>query len=93
MKKNKKKKGGNKIKKIFKNFNIFSWLACLLIFLSICIVFYLLFIARKIYINQPLINGSRSFKILFRPFPYASVIILTLTLFGGIYLLIKSFKI
>ena len=58
-------KNSNKIKKIFKNFNIFSWLACLIIFLSICIILYLLFMARKIYIDQPLINGSRAFKILF----------------------------
>lgn len=91
---NKKKlKGGNRIKKIFKNFNVFSWLASILIFLSICMIIYLIFIATKIYINQPLVNGSKTLKVLFRPFPYAAVVLIILTMVGGIVLLRKSFKI
>ena len=93
-KSNKKKlKGGNKIKKIFKNFNIFSWLASILIFLSICIIIYLIFMATRIYINQPLVNGSKSLKVLFKPFPYAAVTLVILTMTAGIVLLRKSFKI
>tara|TARA_Y100000589_G_scaffold47037_1_gene39462 strand:+ start:87 stop:377 length:291 start_codon:yes stop_codon:yes gene_type:complete len=91
---NKKKlKGGNRIKKIFKNFNVFSWLASILIFLSICMIIYLIFIATRIYINQPLVNGSKTLKVLFRPFPYAAVVLIILTMVGGIVLLRKSFKI
>lgn len=91
---NKKKlKGGSRIKKIFKNFNVFSWLASILIFLSICMIIYLIFIATRIYINQPLVNGSKTLKVLFKPFPYAAVVLITLTMVGGIVLLRKSFKI
>lgn len=93
-KSNKKKlKGGNKIKKIFKNFNVFSWLASILIFLSICIIIYLIFMATRIYINQPLVNGSKSLKVLYKPFPFVAVTLVILTLTAGIVLLRKSFKI
>ena len=49
--------------------------------------------ATRIYINQPLVNGSKSLKVLFKPFPYAAVTLVILTMTAGIVLLRKSFKI
>ena len=101
-KSNKKKiKGGNKVKSFFKKiykklfgkFNIFSWLAFMLIMMSIFLIIYLLIMARKIYVNQDIINGTKTLKVLLKPFPYVSTILIALIMAGGIFLLIKSFKI
>jgi hypothetical protein len=101
-KKNKKKiKGGNKFtgffkkvyKKLFSKFNTFSWIAFFIILMASLLILYLLIMSIIIYRNQELIDGNRTLKVLFKPFPYVAVTLTALSMTGGIFLLVKSFKI
>ena len=49
--------------------------------------------AYNIYTNQDVINGIKTLKVLFKPFPYISTMLTALIMVGGIFILIKSFKI